>query len=88
MNTAISRIFFTSPRVRGEVDLRTKVSKSGEGEFHPCAIAFDCPSPGSHALATLSPQPKSDVSDFGQLLMPNSGKPELGAGRGKKEAVE
>jgi len=27
-------------------------------------------------------QPKSDVSDFGQLKVPNSGKPEFGCGSG------
>ena len=27
-----------------------------------------------------SPQPKSDISDFGQLIVPNSGKPEFGWG--------
>ena len=28
-----------------------------------------------------SPEPKSDISDFGQLQMPNSGKPEFGRER-------
>ena len=37
------------------------------------------PSPGSHASARSDLyQPKSDLSDFGQLRMPNSGKPEFG----------
>src|SRR5258708_6616065 len=31
-----------------------------------------------------SPQPKSDISDFGQLMVPNSGKPEFGQGRGEE----
>jgi hypothetical protein len=31
------------------------------------------------------PQPKSDLSDFGQLKMPNSGKPEFGRGREQTE---
>src|SRR2546425_1979800 len=30
----------------------------------------------------LSPQPKSDISDFGQSKVPNSGKPEFGWGEG------
>src|SRR6266478_4297562 len=29
-----------------------------------------------------SPQPKSDISDFGHLRVPNSGKPEFGWGEG------
>src|SRR5215831_13328192 len=29
-----------------------------------------------------SPQPKSDLSDFGHLKVPNSGKPEFGWGEG------
>ena len=32
----------------------------------------------SGRLATLPLQPKSDVSDFGPLKVPNSGKPEFG----------
>ena len=35
----------------------------------------------SDSVGSLS-QPKSDVSDFGQLKVPNSGKPELGWVRG------
>jgi hypothetical protein len=35
-----------------------------------------------HPLASLatSPQPKSDISDLGQLIVPNSGKPEFERG--------
>jgi hypothetical protein len=33
------------------------------------------------SVCSLS-QPKSDISDFGQLGMPNSGKPEFGWERG------
>jgi hypothetical protein len=29
-------------------------------------------------------QPKSEISDLGHLMMPNAGKPELGAGRGEE----
>src|SRR5258708_13500662 len=32
------------------------------------------------AVGVTSPQPKSDISDFGQLMVPNSGKPEFGWG--------
>src|SRR6266446_3190980 len=30
--------------------------------------------------SVTSPQPKSDISDLGQLIVPNSGKPEFGRG--------
>src|SRR5262249_48249168 len=32
-------------------------------------------------------QPKSDLSDFGQSIVPNSGKPEFGCKRGREPAV-
>ena len=35
-------------------------------------------------LTLPSPQPKSDLSDFGRSIVPNSGKPEFGWGEGKK----
>ena len=41
-------------------------------------VFFQTPSP----LTLPSPLPKSDVSDFGQPAMPNSGKPEFGWGEG------
>ena len=31
-------------------------------------------------LLFTSPQPKSDISDFGQRIVPNSGEPEFGRG--------
>ena len=36
------------------------------------------------SLSTLSLHPKSDVSDFGHLILPNSGTPEFGGERVKK----
>ena len=35
---------------------------------------------------STSPQLKSDISDFGQLIVPNSGKPEFGRGEVASEA--
>src|SRR5690348_341862 len=46
--------------------------KGGEGE----ATGFE------QAAPPPSLQPKSDLSDFGPLLMPKSGKPDFGAGGG------
>jgi DNA helicase-2/ATP-dependent DNA helicase PcrA len=43
-------------------------------------------STGATSSAT-SPQPKSDISDFGQLKVPNSGKPEFGGGEGAERSV-
>src|SRR5260370_13716554 len=43
------------------------------------AIAYERHS--NDGLGLLPPQPKSDLSDFGQLRVPNSGKPEFGWGR-------
>src|SRR5437870_1177748 len=39
-------------------------------------------SPASAANYAPSPKPKSDLSDFGQSELPNSGKPEFGSGEG------
>jgi hypothetical protein len=49
---------------------------------HGCAVS---PPPDRFRFAKavdLPPQPKSDLSDFGHLKMPNSGKPEFGWGGG------
>jgi hypothetical protein len=39
-------------------------------------------SAGALSRFVPSPQPKSDLSDFGRLKAPNSGKPEFGRGEG------
>jgi hypothetical protein len=39
--------------------------------------------PARHHVASCAlAQPKSDLSDFGRFKVPNSGKPEFGAGEG------
>src|ERR1700719_3704018 len=55
-----------------------KAPVSGASDRAPCRriharAPFGCRS-------SPSPQPKSDLSDFGQLKIPTSGKPEVGAG--------
>src|SRR3989442_12777145 len=40
----------------------------------------------ARAASSTSPQPKSDLSDFGQSKRPNSGKPEFGWGEGAHRA--
>src|SRR5262249_49546540 len=49
--------------------------------------ASDLSTREQHARSASSPQPKSDISDFGQLKAPNSGKPEFGGGEGWGEGV-
>ncbi len=44
-------------------------------------IAERPPHPRSLRSLDLSPHPKSDVSDFGHLILPNSGTPEFGGER-------
>ena len=49
-------------------------------------VTIKAPSPASLTLrvrSAPSPTPKSDVSDFGSLEVPNSGKPEFGWERGR-----
>lgn len=57
MFLAVFASLFTSPRKRGEVDLRALASKSGEGAWTFCAN-IDAPSSGSQLrlLATFSPR--------------------------------
>src|SRR5262245_17794228 len=69
---------FPSPR-RGEVDAR---SASGEGV--PAVRHGEAVTPSPQP----SPQPKSDVSDFGRSMVPNSGKPEFGRGEGAGRAAD
>ena len=65
-----------SPRLRGE--------GRGEGCLSNAQTRGEPPSPAIRAHARMSTsQPKSDLSDFGQLKMPNSGKPEFGCTRGE-----
>src|SRR5258708_5490593 len=49
-----------------------RVGEGGYRNFGVCRYPPPCP----------SPDPKSDISDFGNLKRPNSGKPELGWGEG------
>src|SRR5215470_9325941 len=56
------------------------------------SLISETPLPVGHSVATLAqvrslPRPKSDVSDFDQLLVPNSGKPEFGREREQTELV-
>ena len=55
---------FTSPRLRGEVDVRAKARTSGEGLF---LNGSETPPHPARSLRCSPPsQPKSDVSDFGR----------------------
>jgi hypothetical protein len=64
---------------------RTGGDQQSRGEYDgskkPHHVLLDSASSAAVASCALS-QPKSDLSDFGRLKMPNSAKPEIGAEKG------
>jgi hypothetical protein len=70
-------------RDRCLVPLAQARSLHSSGTRGRCDAASSCERSVERAADAVRslPQPKSDLSDFGQLRMPNSGKPEFGRGR-------
>jgi hypothetical protein len=60
---AVERILSLGPGLTPQVGVYATASDATAGAVSPLV---------------LSPQAKSDLSDFGQLKVPNSGKPEFG----------
>ncbi len=62
---ASGKIFFTSPRGRGEVDLRADASKSGEGHVRSeyCPLTRPSPCGSGHPLRASGERGKKDRGD-------------------------
>ena len=83
--------FLPSPRWGEGAEHQRCEAGEGESTSQTCTVGTPSPARGACHRAghfepdplarDLSPHPKSDVSDFGHLILPNSGTPEFGGER-------